>query len=324
MKKTLAALVVATLFFGPGIPYTAMARDFDIDDGVYWSRGDVEDLLSPGLMRSLNLSRSQRSSLDDILQRNLGRHDYRAPRGLPPLPHIRRPGGGRIVIEEKRDNLNTFVALLSLGIMLSRMQDDDRYYHDYYDYIRIDDFLYMFFRILDMNQRRTFRIYFDRWYDDRYYSRPYRHYDYNYDRYRRDALRELERKLRLNDLQRRRFDRELREYYDRRREIDRHYRDVERDYLRKNFERPSRWNHEEQRRQLARLRREDFERNRKTTDRFRSFLDSRQREIFDSMRRDRDVFRRPGPVERPRIHPSPQGPPKSAPPIRRNQGEGGK
>ena len=102
-------------------------------------------------------------------------------------------------------------------LLLSQSQDTDRYYDPGYGYdygygpgrwVRIDDFLYLFFRILDMNQRYTFKIYFDRWYDD-YYYRPDRFRDYHY-RYYREAMRDWDRRLHLSEKQRRDMER----YYD--------------------------------------------------------------------------------------------------------------
>ncbi|MGC9373022.1 MAG: hypothetical protein ACP5DY_06840 [Thermovirgaceae bacterium] len=284
MKRFLTVLVIGGFFLGLGIPATANARDLDIGDGVYWSKEDVDDLLSPQILRSLSLNRRQRDSLEDLLRRDWGRGRDDRYRDLDSLFGGSRLGGGRIVIERDNDNLDTILALLGFGILMNRINDDDYYSRSY---IRADDFLYYFFQILDLNQRYKFRIYFDRWYDDHYY-RP------NRDRYKRrpddrdwrDWSRELERRLKLSERQRERLERELRDYYDSRRDRDRRYRDAERDYFRQNWERRDQRDFDEHRKRLERLRREENERDLRIRERFRSILDERQRRAFDSLRHD--------------------------------------
>lgn len=282
MKRIAVALVIAGILVGTGLPTYAAVRDGRGDDALYWSREDVDSLFSSDLVRSLNLSRDQRNSLNDLRRRDWGRHTGdQYPRGLEALFDLGRlHGGSRVVIERGNNNLETFLALLSIGILISQNQESDRYY---YNDVRIDDFLYLFFRILDMNQRQTFRIYFDRWYDDRYYHRKDHYRDS--DRYRWELPRELENRLRLSEKQRREIERSFRDLYYRQKDLDKRYRDKEKDYLHKSWERTSDREIEKYRRDLFKIRRDSFTPQREASDRFRSVLDDHQRTIFDSMKR---------------------------------------
>lgn len=287
MKKirgVVVVLVMAGIFLGSGITAYAAPRDSGLDGVVYWNRQDVDDLFSPDLVRSLHLTRDQRNSLDELRRRDWNdRPRDRYSRDLDVLLNLRRSHGGyRIEVGRENNNLQTFLTLLTIGVLISDAQDNDRYYDQG---IRIDDFLYLFSRILDLNQRQTFRVYFDRWYDRRYYYNRDRRWDN--DRYRWELSREMEYKLRLSQMQREKIKRELRYLYDRQKDRDRHYRDMEKDYLRKNWDRPSVRDFDEYRKRLIRVQRDRMTPQWEARDKFRSVLDDKQRRIFDSMR-DRD------------------------------------
>ena len=317
MKKIVAGLVIAGLFLGIGLPVAAYAREPSLDGVVYWSEEEVDSLFSPDLMRTLNLSPSQRSSFQELRSRDWGyRPDHRYSRDLDVLFNLgrmTRPGGSsRVVIERRNDNFQTFLTLLTFGILLSQAQDNDRYYDYGYGYgqgqwIRVDDFLYLFFNILNMNQRRTFTVYFDRWYDDYYYRRDYRR---DYERYHWEMMRDWDRRLRLNEKQRRDMDRYFRDLYSRQWERDKRYRDLEKDYLRRNWDRNSFRDIDRYRHDLLKYRRESLEPPRDARDRFRTILDDQQRRTFDSMIREQAPRQlpntRPAP---PKIQNNP-GPPK--------------
>ncbi len=319
MKKIVAGLVIAGLFLGIGLPVAAYAREPSLDGVVYWSEEEVDSLFSPDLMRTLNLSPSQRSSFQELRSRDWGyRPDHRYSRDLDDLFNLgrmTRPGGSsRVVIERRNDNFQTFLTLLTFGILLSQAQDNDRYYDYGYGYgygqgqwIRVDDFLYLFFSILNMNQRRTFTVYFDRWYDDYYYRRDYRR---DYERYHWEMMRDWDRRLRLNEKQRRDMDRYFRDLYSRQWERDKRYRDLEKDYLRRNWDRNSFRDIDRYRHDLLKYRRESLEPPRDARDRFRTILDDQQRRTFDSMIREQAPRQlpntRPAP---PKIQNNP-GPPK--------------
>ena len=319
MKKIVAGLVIAGLFLGIGLPVAAYAREPSLDGVVYWSEEEVDSLFSPDLMRTLNLSPSQRSSFQELRSRDWGyRPDHRYSRDLDDLFNLgrmTRPGGSsRVVIERRNDNFQTFLTLLTFGILLSQAQDNDRYYDYGYGYgygqgqwIRVDDFLYLFFSILNMNQRRTFTVYFDRWYDDYYYRRDYRR---DYERYHWEMMRDWDRRLRLNEKQRRDMDRYFRDLYSRQWERDKRYRDLEKDYLRRNWDRNSFRDIDRYRHDLLKYRRESLEPPRDARDRFRTILDDQQRRTFDSMIREQ------APRQLPNMRPAPPkiqnnpGPPK--------------
>jgi len=312
MKKILAGLVIAGFLMGIGLPVPALAREPSLDGVVYWSEDEVNSLFSPDLMRTLNLTHSQRNAFQELRGRDWGyRPDHRYSRDLDALfslGRVMRPGGSRVVIERGGSNdLDTFLAILAFGLLVSQAQDNDRYYdYDYgYGYgsgrwIRIDDFLYMFLRILDMNQRRTFTVYFDRWYDDYYYRRDYRRdYRRGYERYYWKMMRDWDRRLRLSEKQRRDMERYFRDLHNRQWEKDRRYRDLEKDYLRRSWDRDSFRDIDRYRRDLLKYRRESLEPPRDARDRFRTILDNQQRKTFDSMIREQAprqlVNQRPAP-----------------------------
>jgi len=310
MRKIVAMLVLGSLFLGAGFAVAASAVEPNLDGVVYWSEEEVDSLFSPELMRTLALTPNQRNTLQELRGRDWGyRPDHRYSGQLDALfglTRVIRPGGPRVVIERENDNLRTFMALLAFGILLSQAQDGDRYYDPGYGYdygygygsgrwIRIDDFLYLFFRILDMNQRYTFRIYFDRWYDD-YYYRPDR-FRSDYDRYYRETMRDWDRRLHLSEKQRREMDRYYRDLYSRRWDSEKRYRDLEKDYLKRNWDRGSFRDIDRFRRDLLERRQESLTPPRDSRDSFRSILDDKQRKTFDSMIRERENRQRDG--ERP-------------------------
>ncbi len=324
MKKIVAMFVLGSLFLGTGFSVAVSAVEPNLEGVVYWSEEEVDSLFSPELMRTLALTPNQRNTFQELRGRDWGyRPDHRYSGQLDALfglTRMIRPGGPRVVIERENDNLRTFMALLAFGILLSQAQDSDRYYDPGYGYdygygygsgrwIRIDDFLYLFFRILDMNQRYTFKIYFDRWYDD-YYYRPDRFRDYH-DRYYRETMRDWDRRLHLSEKQRRDMERYYRDLYSRQWDREKRYRDLEKDYLKRNWDRGSFRDIDRYRRDLLQRRQESLAPPRDSRDRFRSILDDKQRKAFDSMIRERENRQRDR--ERPSPLPSPQRPmpPKS-------------
>lgn len=262
---------------------------------MYWSKDDVDNLFSPELLRSLDLSRNQRNSLDELRHRDWGyRQNGSYQTDLNPLLNI-----GRLSNGSGNDNLETFLALLAIGVLIDQAQDTDRYYdYDYdYDYgVRIDDFLYLFFRILDMNQRRIFTVYFDHWYDDRYYYRT--DYSRDHDSYRKELYREMEDRLRLSERQRREMEWTLSDLYSRQWDLERHYRELEKEYLHMSWNRSSSWNVDEHRRELLKIRRDSLATQMETRERFHSILDDQQRERFDAIQRNNDF--RPLPQNSPK------------------------
>jgi hypothetical protein len=332
MKKILAGLVIAGFLMGIGLPVPALAREPSLDGVVYWSEDEVNSLFSPDLMRTLNLTHSQRNAFQELRGRDWGyRPDHRYSRDLDALfslGRVMRPGGSRVVIERGGSNdLDTFLAILAFGLLVSQTQDNDRYYdYDYgYGYgsgrwIRIDDFLYMFLRILDMNQRRTFTVYFDRWYDDNYYRRDYRR---GYERHYWKIMRDWDRRLRLSEKQRRDMERYFRDLHNRQWEKDRRYRDLEKDYLRRSWDRDSFRDIDRYRRDLLKYRRESLEPPRDARDRFRTILDNQQRKTFDSMIREQAprqlVNQRPAPPKFQNKPAPPKFQDKPAPPKFQNK-----
>ncbi len=270
-------------------------------------------------MRTLNLSSSQRRSLQDLRSRDWGyRPDHRYSRDLDSLFNlgriIRRAEVPGSLLREEATTSRLFLPS-HLWDTPEQAQDNDRYYdYDYgYGYgpgrwIRVDDFLYLFFRILDMNQRRTFTVYFDRWYDDYYYRRDYRR---DYERYYWEMMRDWDRRLRLSEKQRRDMERYFRDLYSRQWERDRRYRNLEKDYLRRNWDRDSFRDIDRYRGDLLKYRRESLEPPRDARDRFRNILDDQQRKTFESMIREQAPRQlpntRPAP---PKIQNNP-GPPRS-------------
>ena len=302
MKKIVALLVLGSLFLGTGLSVAASAGEPDLDGVVYWSEDEVNSLFSPDLMRTLNLTPGQRNSFQELRSRDWGyRQDHRYSRDLDALfslGRMIRPGGSRVVIERGgSNNLDAFLAVLAFGILISQAQDNDRYYNPGYGYdygygsgqwIRIDDFLYLFFRILDMNQRRTFTVYFDRWYDDYYFRRDHRR---DYERNYWEMMRDWGRRLRLSEKQRRDMERYFRDLHNRQWERDRRYRDFEKDYLKRNWDRDSFRDIDKYRRDLLKRRQESLTPPPDSRDRFRSILDDKQRRTFDSMISEREPRR---------------------------------
>ncbi len=282
MKKFVAILVMAGLLMGVGLPASASAIGNWSDGVLYWSRNEVDSLFSPELVRKLNLSSSQRSSLDGLLKRNWS---YRSnDRYSSQLEAIFRMGGlgsgSRVVIQRENNNLQTFLTILAFGTMISQARDDRGYYDQG---IRIDDLLYLFYQILDMNQRYSFKIYFDRWYEDRFY----RSTDYRVsDRCQWDTCRDLESRLLLSEKQRLEMDRSIRDLYSRQAELEKRYRDMEKEYLKKNWERSSSQNFDRHREELLRARKESLAPQIETRDRFRSVLNEQQKRTFDSLNND--------------------------------------
>ena len=146
--------------------------------------------------------------------------------------------------------------------------------------MRLDDFLYLFFQILDLDQRRTFRIHFDRWYDNRYIYRRDDRRDYDRDRW---FPRDWDRRLRLDDRQRRDMDRVFRDMDDRYRDREKRYREMEKDYFKRSWEDRSGRDREEQRKRLFDYRKELRVPEREIRERIHPILKEPQRKIFDSM-----------------------------------------
>lgn len=195
---------------------------------------EIDSLLSPELLRALNLNPGQLGSLEELRRRDWsgtrggavegevtrsapgsgyrpgptdGRrygppgsgYGYGPLNGRYPVPRYGYPwrgygGGYGIRVHDGDDDLEAFLAILSLGLVLSQgMGQGYGYGYDDYGYgtmIQLDDFLYLF-QILDLAQRDTFAVYFDGWYDNRYYRHggfygygyPYYGYGYGYPYY---------------------------------------------------------------------------------------------------------------------------------------------
>lgn len=297
-------LGLAGIFLGVALPAFAATDNRDIRNALPNVRGEIESLLSPEVLRSLNLNRSQRDSLDELLRRDWDdRRDDRRDgwrddrrddrrfndgfdgRDLGRLFDLGRRGYGYDVRIERGDddNFRTFLALLALGLYFSESQD--RYYdYDYYNMMRLDDFLYLFFRILDLDQRRTFSIHFDRWYDNRYiYRRDDRR---DNDRYRWFP-RDWDSRLKLDDRQRRDMDRVFRDMDDRYRDREKRYREMEKDYFKRSWEDHSGRDREEQRKKLFDYRKELRVPDREIRERIHPILKEPQKKIFDSMLGDK-------------------------------------
>lgn len=297
---------LAALCLGVALPAHAASDAADLYSLTRSVRSDIDSLLTPEVLDSLNLTRSQRDSLDELRRRdwddrrsdrrddrrddrrNDRRFDNRFDRwdgrdlgSLLGLFDLGRRGYGYDVRIERGDddNFRTFLALLALGLYFSESQD--RYYtDDYYNMMRLDDFLYLFFRILDMDQRRTFSVHFDRWYDNRYlYRRDDRR---DFDWYRR-LPGDWDRRLRLDDRQRKDMDRVFRDFDDRFRDRERRYREMEKDYFRRSWEDRSGRDREEQRKRLFEYRKELRVPDGEIRERLRPILNESQRKMFDSM-----------------------------------------
>lgn len=293
-------LGLAGICLGVALPAFAATDNRDVRNVLPNVRGEIDSLLSPEVLRSLNLSRSQRDSLDELRRRDWDdrrddRKDYRRDdhrfddrfdrwdgRDLGRLFDLGRRGYGYDVRIERGDddNFRTFLALLALGLYFSESQDG-YYDYDYYNMMRLDDFLYLFFQILDLDQRRTFSVHFDRWYDNRYiYRRDDRRDYYDRDRW---FPRDWDSRLRLDDRQRRDMDRVFRDMDDRYRDKERRYREMEKDYFKRSWEDRSGREREEQRKRLFDYRKELRVPEKEISERVRPILKEPQRKIFDSM-----------------------------------------
>jgi len=287
------ALGLAAVCLGAVLPAYAASGSRDVQNIPSTVNAEIDSLLSPEVLRSLNLTRNQRDSLDELRRRDWGdRRDDRRDdnrfdrrdgrdfdrfRGLFDLGH--RGGGYGVRIERDNDDLQTFLAILALGLYMS--DAGDRYVDDYYSMMRLDDFLYLFFRILDMNQRQTFTIHFDRWYDNRYiYRRDDRRFN-DWDRW--GFPRDWDRRLKLDDRQRRDMERTFRDMDDRYRDKERHYREMEKDYFKRSWDDRSGRDREEQRRKLFEARKDFRIPEREIRERVRPILKEPQRKMFDSM-----------------------------------------
>ena len=222
LRSMVFALVVAGLAVGTALPASAAANLPRLGDGLPEVAQEIGKLFSPELMNALNLDSSQRNSFDELRRRGFGdrrddgrdyrevrrddrrydRYDSRSLGRLYDVIDVGRRGyrGSYRFERDDDDGLEAFLAILSLGLMMSNRSPgygygypdpypygygypDGYYYGGYgYDMIQLEDFLYLFYQILNLNQRQTFRVYFDRWYDDSYYYPRY-HGRYDWDRY---------------------------------------------------------------------------------------------------------------------------------------------
>ena len=125
MKKLVAILVMAVLLMGVGLPASASAIGNWSHGVLYWSRDEVSSLFSPELVRKLNLSSSQRSSLNGLLNRNWGyRSNDRYSSQLEALFRIGGLGSGsRVVIQRENNNFQTFLNILPFETMISQTRD---------------------------------------------------------------------------------------------------------------------------------------------------------------------------------------------------------
>lgn len=289
-------IALGAVFLCAALPAYASAESLDPAATLRTVRGDIDSLLTPELLNSLNLTHNQRNSLEELRRRDWDdrgenrrddrRYDNRFDRWdgrdfgrLFGLFDLGRRGYGTDVRIERGDddNFRTFLALVALGLYFSQSQDgygDD----DYYRMMRLDDFLYLFLRILDENQRETFIIRFDRWYDDRYINRRY---DWRDERYRWFP-KDWDRRLRLDDRQRRDMERVFRDLDDRYRDRERRYREMEKNYFRHSWEDRSGRDREEQRRRLFEYRQQLRVPENEIRERLRPILNESQRRFFDS------------------------------------------
>lgn len=299
-------VALAAVCLGAALPAYA-AADFQTPVSHRGSvREDIDSLLTPEVLNSLNLTRSQRDSLEELRRRDWddrrdGREDGRwenrrddrhtdtryhrwEDRDIDRLFGLFDFGRRGYDVRIERgddDNFRTFLALLALGLYFGQSQDD-YYYDDYYRMMRLDDFLYLFLRILDADQRQTFIIRFDRWYDDRYINRRYDWRDRDWERW---VPRDWDRRLRLDDRQRRDMERVFRDLDDRYRDRERRYRDMEKNYFKHSWEDRSGRDREEQRRRLFEYRQQLRVPENEIRERLRPILNESQRRLLDSQPR---------------------------------------
>jgi len=312
-------VALAAVFLGAALPAYAAAEFQDPVANMPSVREEIDSLLTPELLNSLNLTRNQRDSLDELRRRDWDdrsdgrrddrwenrrddrRYDSRYDRWdgrdlgrLFGLFDLGRRGYGYDVRIERGDddNFRTFLALLALGLYFSQSQDG-YWDSDYYRMMRLDDFLYLFMRILDADQRQTFILRFDRWYDDRYI---YRRYDRRDDGYRW-LPRDWDRRLRLDDRQRRDMERVFRDLDDRYRDRERRYREMEKNYFRHSWDDRSGRDREEQRRRLFEYRQQLRVPESEIRERLRPILNETQRRWLDSQERTQTPWMMRPPVK---------------------------
>ncbi len=78
----------------------------------------------------------------------------------------------------------------------------------------------------------------------------------------------------------------MRDLYSRQAELEKRYRDMEKEYLKKNWERSSSQNFDRHREELLRARKESLAPQIEARDRFRSVLNEQQKRTFDSLNND--------------------------------------
>jgi hypothetical protein len=296
-------LGLAGICLGVVLPaYAATSELKNVPNAQSTVRGEIDSLLTPEVLDSLKLSRSQRDSLDELRRRDWDgdrddrrddRRDWRRDRDrfdrwderdigrLFGLFDVGRRGYDVRIERGDDDNFRTFLALVALGLYISDAQDG-YYDYDYYNMMRLDDFLYLFFRILDVNQRRTFTVHFDRWYDNRYIYRRYDRRDWD-----RWFPRDWDRRLRLDDRQRRDMERVFRDMDDRRWEREKRYREKEKEYFRRSWEDRSGRDREEMRKKLYDARKDLRIPEREVRERVRPFLNDSQRRMLDQIQDNR-------------------------------------
>ena len=357
LRSMALALVVAGLAVGTALPASAATNLPRLAEGLPEVAQEIGKLFSPELMNALNLDSNQRNSFDELRRRGFGdrsddgrvyrdvrrddrRYDRYDSRSLGRLYDVidigRRGYGGSYRFERGGDDgLEAFLAILSLGLMMSNRNTgygydypypapypypygygypDGYYYGGYgYDMIQLEDFLYLFYQILNLNQRQTFRVYFDRWYDNSYYYPRYhgrydwdrhdgrdgRHKDWDrYDNKRygdRDGRhnewerfgfpRDMDKRLKLDDRQRKDFDRVFRDFDSRHRDGEKRYLEMERDYFKRSWDLPSQ-EREQQRKRLFDARKEFRIPDREIREKVTPILRDSQRKTFESFRKN--------------------------------------
>ena len=355
LRSMVFALVVAGLAVGTALPASAAANLPRLGDGLPEVAQEIGKLFSPEMMNALNLDSNQRNSFDELRRRGFGdrrddgrdyrevrrddrrydRYDSRSLGRLYDVIDVGRRGyrGSYRFERDDDDGLEAFLAILSLGLMMSNRSPgygygypdpypygygypDGYYYGGYgYDMIQLEDFLYLFYQILNLNQRQTFRVYFDRWYDDSYYYPRY-HGRYDWDRYDgrdgrhkdwdrydnkrygdRDGRhnewerfgfpRDMDKRLKLDDRQRKDFDRVFRDFDSRHRDGEKRYLEMERDYFKRSWDLPSQ-EREQQRKRLFDARKEFRIPDREIREKVTPILRDSQRKTFESFRKNTD------------------------------------